>query len=67
MREQPFQSATVSQGVIRSGESVTGGPIHFIGKDTWVKLAGGDLPGSITVNGGRYSTTSWPASLCTSF
>jgi quercetin dioxygenase-like cupin family protein len=37
------------QGIIRSGESATGGPIHFIGKDTWVKLAGGDQPGSITV------------------
>ena len=28
---------------------MTGGPIHFIGKEMWVKLAGGDLPGSITV------------------
>ena len=49
MPEQPFQSAPAPQGIIRSGESVTGGPIHFIRKDTWVKLAGGDLPGSITV------------------
>ena len=49
MPEQPFQSAPAPQRIIRSGESVTGGPIHFIGKDMWVKLAGGDLPGSITV------------------
>ena len=49
MPEQPFQSAPALQRIIRSGESVTGGPIHFIGKDMWVKLAGGDLPGSITV------------------
>ena len=28
---------------------MTGGPIHFTGKDMWVKLAGGDLPGSVTV------------------
>jgi quercetin dioxygenase-like cupin family protein len=49
MPEQPFQSGPAPEGIIRSGESVTGGPIHFIGKDTWVKLAGGDLPGSITV------------------
>jgi hypothetical protein len=37
------------QQIIRSGESVTGGPIQFIGKDTWVKLAGGDLPGSFSI------------------
>jgi len=49
MREQPFQSPPPSQWIIRSGESVTGGPIRFIRKDMWVKLAGGDLPGSITV------------------
>ena len=49
MPEQPFQSAREPQRIIRSGESVTGRPIHFIGKDIWVKLAGGDLPGSITV------------------
>jgi quercetin dioxygenase-like cupin family protein len=49
MPELPSQSAPAPQQIIRSGESVTGGPIHFIGKDMWVKLAGGDLPGSITV------------------
>jgi hypothetical protein len=49
MRQQPFQSAPASQRIIRSGESVTGGPIHFIEKDMWVKVASGDLPGSITV------------------
>ena len=49
MPEQPFRSAPTPQQIVRSGESVTGGPIHFIGKDMWVKLAGGDLPGSITV------------------
>ena len=49
MPEQPSQSAPAPQQIIRSGESVTGGPIHFIGKDVWVKLAGGDLPGSLTV------------------
>ena len=49
MREQASQSAPASPRIIRSGESVTGGPIHFIGKDMWVKLAGGDLAGSITV------------------
>ena len=41
MPEQPSQSAPTPQQIIRSGESVTGGPIHFIGKDMWVKLAGG--------------------------
>jgi hypothetical protein len=49
MPEHLFQSSRAPQQIIRSGESVTGGPIHFIGKDMWVKLAGGDLPGSITV------------------
>jgi mannose-6-phosphate isomerase-like protein (cupin superfamily) len=49
MANQPFRSAPASQRIIRSGESVTGGPIHFIGKEMWVKLAGGDLHGSITV------------------
>jgi quercetin dioxygenase-like cupin family protein len=49
MPEQSFQSALASQRIVRSGESVTGGPIHFIGKDMWVKHPGGDLPGSITV------------------
>ena len=49
MPEQLFQSTPAPRQIIRSGESVTGGPIHFIGKDMWVKLAGGDLPGSITV------------------
>jgi quercetin dioxygenase-like cupin family protein len=49
MPEQPSKSAPAPQQIIRSGESVTGGPIHFIGKDMWVKLAGGDLPDSITV------------------
>ena len=49
MPELPSQSAPAPQQIIRSGESVTGGPIHFIGKDMWVKFAGGDLPGSITV------------------
>jgi quercetin dioxygenase-like cupin family protein len=49
MPEQSFQSTPEPKRIIRSGESVTGGPIHFIGKDMWVKLAGGDLPGSITV------------------
>jgi quercetin dioxygenase-like cupin family protein len=49
MPEQLFQSTPATRQIIRSGESVTGGPIHFIGKDMWVKLAGGDLPDSITV------------------
>ena len=49
MPEQPFQSAPAPQQIVRSGQSVTGGPIRFIGKEMWVKLAGGDLPGSITV------------------
>jgi hypothetical protein len=49
MASQSIQSLPASQRMVRSGESVTGGPIHFIGKDMWVKLAGGDLPGSITV------------------
>jgi quercetin dioxygenase-like cupin family protein len=49
MPEQPFQSPPALQQIVRSGESVTGGPIHFVGKDMWVKLAGGDLPDSITV------------------
>jgi quercetin dioxygenase-like cupin family protein len=49
MPEKPFQSALAPQQIIRSGKSVTGGPIHFIGKDMWVKLAGGNQPGSITV------------------
>ena len=49
MPEQPFQSAPAPQQIIRSGESATGGPIHFIGKDMWVKLAGGNQAGSITV------------------
>ena len=49
MPEQPLQSAPAPQQIIRTGESVTGGPIHFIGKDMWVKLAGGNRPGSITV------------------
>lgn len=38
-----------SQQIVRAGESVTGEPLRFIGKAMWVKLAGGDLPGSITV------------------
>ena len=49
MPEQLFQSTPAPRQIIRTGESVTGRPIHFIGKDMWVKLAGGDLPGSITV------------------
>ena len=49
MREQASQSAHALPRIIRSGESVTGGPIHLIGKSMWVKLAGGGLPGSITV------------------
>jgi quercetin dioxygenase-like cupin family protein len=49
MPEKPSQSALAPQQIIRSGKSVTGGPIHFIGKDMWVKLAGGNQPGSITV------------------
>jgi quercetin dioxygenase-like cupin family protein len=49
MPEQLFQSTPAPRQIIRSGESVTGGPIHFVGKDMWVKLAGGDLPGSVTV------------------
>ena len=49
MPEKPFQSALAPQQIIRSGKSVTGGPIHFIGKDMWVKLAGGNQAGSITV------------------
>jgi quercetin dioxygenase-like cupin family protein len=49
MPEQHSQSVPAPPQIIRSGESVTGGPIHFIGKDIWVKVAGGDLPGSITV------------------
>ena len=49
MPEQPFQSVPAPQQIVRSGQSVTGGPIRFIGKEMWVKLAGGDLPGSITV------------------
>jgi quercetin dioxygenase-like cupin family protein len=49
MPEKPLQSALAPQQIIRSGKSVTGGPIHFIGKDMWVKLAGGNQPGSITV------------------
>jgi quercetin dioxygenase-like cupin family protein len=49
MPEQLFQATPAPRQIIRSGESVTGGPIRFIGKDIWVKLAGGNLPGSITV------------------
>jgi len=49
MPEQPFRSAPTPQQIVRSGESVTGGPIRFIGKEMLVKLAGGDLRGSITV------------------
>jgi quercetin dioxygenase-like cupin family protein len=49
MPEQLFQATPAPRQIIRSGESVTGGPIRFIGKDMWVKLAGGNLPGSITV------------------
>jgi quercetin dioxygenase-like cupin family protein len=49
MPEEQFQSGRAPQHIVRSGESVTGGPIHFIEKNMWVKLASGDLPGSITV------------------
>lgn len=35
--------------VVRSCESLTGAPIRFIGKETWVKLAGDTTPGSITI------------------
>jgi hypothetical protein len=48
MREQPFQSPPASRRIIRSGESVAGGPIQFIGKDVWVKHAGGDLPEALS-------------------
>jgi quercetin dioxygenase-like cupin family protein len=49
MTQKASQSSSAAQQITRSGASVTGGPIHFIGKDMWVKVAGGDLPGSITV------------------
>lgn len=35
--------------VVRAGASVLGSPLRFIGKEMWVKLAGGDQEGSITV------------------
>jgi quercetin dioxygenase-like cupin family protein len=35
--------------VIRAGESVTGSPIRFIGKETFIKLAAGDSACPITV------------------
>lgn len=35
--------------VVRSYESLTGSPIRFIGKETFVKLAGDTTPGSITI------------------
>jgi len=47
MSEQP--SASTPQQIVHSGESVTGDPIRFIGKEMLVKLAGGGLPDSITV------------------
>jgi quercetin dioxygenase-like cupin family protein len=42
-------SAPPPQQIVRSGESVTGDPIRFIGKEMLVKFAGGEQPSSITV------------------
>jgi quercetin dioxygenase-like cupin family protein len=49
MPEQPFQSAPTPKQIVRSGESVTGDPICFIGKEMLVKFAAGRQPASITV------------------
>jgi quercetin dioxygenase-like cupin family protein len=35
--------------VVRAGESLTGSPIRFIGKETFLKLAAGEGAGSISV------------------
>lgn len=45
------QSAEVTgrPTLVRAGESVSGSPLRFIGKEMFVKLAGGTREGSITV------------------
>jgi quercetin dioxygenase-like cupin family protein len=35
--------------VVRAGKSISGSPLRFIGKEMWVKLAGGDQEGGFTV------------------
>jgi len=41
--------SAVPSPILRAGESVTGDPIRFIGKEIWVKHAGDGSPGSITI------------------
>lgn len=49
MQSKMNSAAAGAQGIVLAGESVTGEPIRFVGKETFVKLAAGDgaLPISI--------------------
>lgn len=42
-------AAAPAHGVLRCGESCTGAPIRFVGKETFVKLAAGDSAMPITI------------------
>jgi quercetin dioxygenase-like cupin family protein len=42
-------SVAAQPSVLRSGESLTGEPLRFIGKEMWLKLAGDGTPGSLSI------------------
>ena len=42
-------AAAPTRGILRAGESTTGEPIRFIGKETFVKLAAGDGAAAISI------------------
>jgi quercetin dioxygenase-like cupin family protein len=45
----PFSQHATHPPIVRAGESLTGGPIRFIGKETFVKLAAGSAASPVTV------------------
>ncbi|MFP5234443.1 MAG: cupin domain-containing protein [Acidobacteriota bacterium] len=49
MQAETSGALVSAPGIVRAGESVTGEPIRFVGKETFVKLAAGDggMPVSI--------------------
>lgn len=49
MQSQNSGAAVSAPGVVRAGESTTGEPIRFIGKETFVKLAAGSGAAPISI------------------